>query len=308
MFPHCFLTLTVSYTYKHCSGFVPLQISGERKHSSKIRGCLRWCSLLVPWEGQPFRGRGPQPDPPKGTKLLPSALVTFEVGDVLCLLFLLLASPLARLLYYFVSESVGTQVLIFATSAGTRVSNIESVARAVLPKFYLGDIHPESWRVFSGCGRRCILILTANPRIMVEASLKDYLRADLVLGTDIVVYIKGRHTDEPFMALCKEGFMVPPATPDKLPKPIVFPDGRDSSRSRPHCLHCSPSSGCRSASSSLALGSRRDPFSPCPSCTMPSGHLAFVFTSRASPPPPKKSTGSNNCNIRHLTSQTPSAP
>ncbi|OWM85408.1 glycerol-3-phosphate acyltransferase RAM2-like [Punica granatum] len=193
------------------------------------------------------------------------ALVAFEVGGVLRLLLLLLASPIAGFLYHFISESAGIQVLIFATFAGMKVSDIESVARAVLPKFYSGDLHPKSWRVFSACGKRCVL--TANPRIMVEAFLKDFLGADLVIGTEIGVYkgratglVKGpgvlvgkekanalrksfgddkpeiglgdRSTDVPFMELCKEGFIVT-ASPevkavanDKLPKPIIFHDGR----------------------------------------------------------------------------------
>ncbi|KAL2519464.1 Glycerol-3-phosphate 2-O-acyltransferase 6 [Abeliophyllum distichum] len=193
------------------------------------------------------------------------ALVAFEVGGILRLLFLLLASPLAGLLYYFVSESAGIQVLIFATFAGMRISDMESVARAVLPKFYSSDLHPESWRVFSSCGKRCVL--TANPRIMVEAFLKDVLGADMVLGTEISTYkgratgfvkkpgvlvgnnksyslkkafgdtkpdigLGDRHTDFPFMNLCKEGYIVPhkpqvkAVTIDKLSKPIIFHDGR----------------------------------------------------------------------------------
>lgn len=119
------------------------------------------------------------------------ALVAFEVGGMFRLLLLLLLSPLAGFLYYLVSESAGIKVLIFATFSGMKVSDIESVARAVLPKFYSMDLHPESWRVFSACGRR--VVLTANPRVMVEAFLKDYLGADLVIGTEILTY-KGRAT------------------------------------------------------------------------------------------------------------------
>ncbi|KAL8043989.1 hypothetical protein ABFX02_08G018700 [Erythranthe guttata] len=193
------------------------------------------------------------------------ALVAFEVGGILRLLFLLLASPLAGFLYYFFSESAGIQILIFAAFAGMRVSDIESVARAVLPKFYSTDLHPEAFRVFSSCGQKCVL--TANPRIMVEAFLKDYLGADLVLGTEISTFkgratgfvtkpgvlvgenkahalqktfttmkpeigLGDRKTDFPFMNLCKESYMVPrkpeirPVSTDKLLKPIVFHDGR----------------------------------------------------------------------------------
>ncbi|CAL1392022.1 unnamed protein product [Linum trigynum] len=196
------------------------------------------------------------------------ALIAFEVGGVLRLLFLLLASPFAAALYYLISESAGIQVLIFAAFAGARVADIESVARAVLPKFYSGDLHPDTWRVFSSCGRRWVL--TANPRIMVEPFLKEFLGADVVMGTEVGAvrgratgFVKGpagvlvgvnkadalmaavgvggavpeiglgdRKTDHPFMQLCKEGYIVPPKSEvkpvpvDKLPKPIVFHDGR----------------------------------------------------------------------------------
>ncbi|KAL1329016.1 hypothetical protein HN51_046175 [Arachis hypogaea] len=193
------------------------------------------------------------------------ALIAFEVGGYLRLLFFLLASPLAAILYHFVSESAGIQVLIFTSMAGMRFSSIESVARAVLPKFYSEDLHPETWRVFSSCGRK--YVLTANPRVMVEPFLKEMLSADMVLGTELGSY-KGRATglvrkpgvlvgknkedvlkqtfgderpdiglgdklsDAPFMALCKEAYIVLPkpklkAVPSgKLPKPIIFHDGR----------------------------------------------------------------------------------
>ncbi|QCE05765.1 glycerol-3-phosphate 2-O-acyltransferase 6-like [Vigna unguiculata] len=193
------------------------------------------------------------------------ALVAFEAGGLLRLLFFVLASPIAALLYYFISESAGIQVLIFAAMAGMKVSSIESVARAVLPKFYAEDVHPETWRVFSSCGKRCVL--TANPRVMVEPFLKEFLGADVVLGTEIGTFkgratglvcspgilvgnkkaeallntfgdetphvgLGDRQTDAPFMALCKEGYIVPPksdvksVSTDKLPKPIIFHDGR----------------------------------------------------------------------------------
>ncbi|KAL3326755.1 hypothetical protein AABB24_037445 [Solanum stoloniferum] len=193
------------------------------------------------------------------------ALVAFDVGGVLRLLFLLLFSPFFSIFYYFISESVGLQVIIFATFVGMKVSDIESAARAVLPKFYSEDLHPESWRVFSSCGKRCVL--TSTPRIMVEPFLKDYLGVDIVLGTEIETY-KGRatgfvrfpgvligknkanalrrifgetqpeiglgncDTEIPYMTLCKESYYVPrnprikALCTNKLPKPIIFHDGR----------------------------------------------------------------------------------
>ena len=129
------------------------------------------------------------------------ALVAFEVGGVLRLFFLLLTSPLVGLLYYFVFESTDIQVLIFVTYVGMKMSDIESVTRAMLPKFYSSDLHPKSWRVFASCGKRCVL--TANPRIMVEAFLKDFLGADMVLGIEIGTY-RGRATE----FVCKPGVLM----------------------------------------------------------------------------------------------------
>ncbi|GAV85068.1 Acyltransferase domain-containing protein/HAD domain-containing protein [Cephalotus follicularis] len=183
------------------------------------------------------------------------ALVAFDVGGILRLLCLLLASPIAGFLYYLVSESAGIRVLIFVTFAGMKVSDIESVAHAVLPKFYSSDLHPDTWRVLSSCGKRCVL--TANPRIMVEAFLKDYLGVDMVIGTEVDTFkgratglvkspgvlvgknkadalkkafseaeempeigLGDRKTDYPFMELCKESYIV-------LPNPDVQPVRQD---------------------------------------------------------------------------------
>ncbi|KAK8673571.1 hypothetical protein V6N13_111898 [Hibiscus sabdariffa] len=56
------------------------------------------------------------------------ALVAFDVGGIPRLLLLLLASPIAGILDYFISESAGIRVLIFVTLVGMKVSDIESVA------------------------------------------------------------------------------------------------------------------------------------------------------------------------------------
>ncbi|XP_062079367.1 glycerol-3-phosphate acyltransferase RAM2-like [Humulus lupulus] len=234
-------------TTSKCSVFptvVKRSSTGREKHT-----------VVAAMDGTLLRGRSSFPY---------FALIAFEVGGVLRLLFLLLAAPLAGFLYYFLSESAGIQVLIFVTFAGMKVSDIEWAGRAVLPKFYSSDVHPESWRVFSSCGKRCVL--TANPRVMVEAFLKEFLEADMVLGTEIESY-KGRATgfvlppgvlvgknkadalkkafdfetnrpdvglgdrltDVPYMSLCKEGYMVAAKRDVKavrIPKPVIFHDGR----------------------------------------------------------------------------------
>lgn len=201
------------------------------------------------------------------------ALTAFETGGIVRLLGLVLASPLAGLLYYLISETAGIQVLIFVTFVGVRIEDIESVASAVLPKFYSEDLHSQAWKIFSACGKRCVL--TANPRIMVEPFLREYMGADVVIGTEINSFrgratgfvkrpgvlvgsekakalirafgydnlpdigLGDRRTDYPFIRLCKEGYMVP-ANPfaeavdrKKLPKPLVFHDGRLVQRPTP---------------------------------------------------------------------------
>ncbi|KAG0621380.1 hypothetical protein M758_3G015300 [Ceratodon purpureus] len=171
-------------------------------------------------------------------------LVAFEAGSYVRALLLLVMAPVIWVLYNFVDEASGIQLMIFLSFAGLKMSDIEGVSRAVLTKFYADDVHPESWRVFSSFGRR--VVITANPRVMVEPFLKDVLGADEVLGTEIEVTARGtatgflkkpgvlvgthkadalrrrsrvagqasvglgdRVTDYPFMSLCKEGYVVP---------------------------------------------------------------------------------------------------
>ncbi|KAI5062956.1 hypothetical protein GOP47_0021503 [Adiantum capillus-veneris] len=193
-------------------------------------------------------------------------LVAFEASGVLRFALILLCSPLAWLLYHFISEAAAIKLLIFLSCAGVKERDIASVARAVLPKFYIADVQPNTWRVFSAFGKRCLL--TANPRLFVEPFAKDFLGVDLVIGSELEFTRSGhatgfvkapgvivgdnkeaairkhfadeapdvglgdRASDFPFLAMCKEGFVVPrhpkveALHPSKLSKQIVFHDGR----------------------------------------------------------------------------------
>lgn len=193
-------------------------------------------------------------------------LVAFEAGSPLRSVILLLVSPLIWLVYNVVSEAAGIKMLIFIALAGLKASVIESVARGVLPKFYLEDMHSVSYRVFISCGKR--YVVTANPRIMVEPFLKEYLDVEAVMGTELQVTAGGyatgfvtnpgvlvgrfkeravkkyfgpdqpdlglgdRPSDFPFLDLCKEAYLVPSykeveAVPKhKYLKPLIFHDGR----------------------------------------------------------------------------------
>lgn len=202
-------------------------------------------------------------------------LIAFEAGSYLRAWLLLLFCPLIGFLYYFVSESSGIQLMMFISFAGLKLHDIEGVSRAVLTKFYLEDLHPVSWPVFSSFGKR--IVLTANPRVMVEPFLKEVLGVDEVLGTEIEVTKGGRatgfarkpgvlvgrrkeealerwiregtrgrpevglgdrETDFAFMAMCKEGYVVPrskvpPMKKRDLPKQLIFHDGRLVQRPTP---------------------------------------------------------------------------
>ncbi|CAA0830680.1 Glycerol-3-phosphate 2-O-acyltransferase 4 [Striga hermonthica] len=179
-------------------------------------------------------------------------LVAIEAGSLLRGLVLLLAFPLIAVAYVFVSEALAIQMLIYISFSGLKVRDIELASRAVLPRFYARDVRAESYAVFEACERK--VIITANPTIMVEPFVKEFLGGDKVIGTEIEVdpktrkatgFVKkpgvlvgkwkklgvleefgeetpdigigDRESDHDFMSICKEGYMVHPS---KTAKPL----------------------------------------------------------------------------------------
>ena len=112
-------------------------------------------------------------------------LVAIEAGSLFRGLILLLSLPIVIVAYLFVSEAIGIQILIYISFAGIKIRDIELVSRAVLPRFYAADVRKDSFEVFDKCKRK--VVVTANPIVMVEPFVKDYLGGDKVLGTEIEV-------------------------------------------------------------------------------------------------------------------------
>ena len=146
-------------------------------------------------------------------------LVAFEASGLFRFALLLLMWPVIRFLEMIGMEQAGLKLMIFVAVAGVSESEIKSVARAVLPKFYMEDVDMEAWKVFSSCDER--VVVTKMPTIMVERFVKEHLRADEVVGCELVVnrfglatgFVKGEvgsgHFCDRVGKLVAEGFKQP---------------------------------------------------------------------------------------------------
>lgn len=108
-------------------------------------------------------------------------LVAFEGGSIFRALFLLLSSPFL----WFLDFELRLRVMIFITFCGLRLKDMESVGRAVLPKFYLENLNRHVYDVLASCGTK--MVFTSVPRVMVEGFLKEFLSVDDVKGTELHV-------------------------------------------------------------------------------------------------------------------------
>ncbi|XP_010906597.1 glycerol-3-phosphate acyltransferase 5 [Elaeis guineensis] len=186
-------------------------------------------------------------------------LIAFEASGLVRFTILLLQWPAIRLLGLLGMEELGLKLMTFVAVAGVRMSEIDAVSRAVLPKFYMDDVDMAAWGMFSSHERR--VVVTRCPRIMVERFAKEHLSADEVVGGELEVNRFGFATgllkrveesvvrevfngDMPdigmgrstlaqaFLSFCKEQHHPPFAADLKhnnqsiRPLPVIFHDGR----------------------------------------------------------------------------------
>lgn len=106
-------------------------------------------------------------------------LVAFEGGSILRAFLLLLSSPFLCFLDY----KLKLRVMIFITFCGLRSRDMESVGRAVLPKFYLENLNLQVYEIWAASG--CRVVCTSVPRVMIQGFLQEYLSVDNVFGTEL---------------------------------------------------------------------------------------------------------------------------
>ncbi|QCE01672.1 glycerol-3-phosphate acyltransferase [Vigna unguiculata] len=106
-------------------------------------------------------------------------LVAFEGGSIFRAFLLLLSCPVLWIL----NHELRLKVMTFITFCGLRTNAMDSISRAVLPKFYLENLNLHAYEVLASAGSK--VVFTSVPRVMVEGFLKEYLSVGAVVGTEL---------------------------------------------------------------------------------------------------------------------------
>ncbi|CAN6893994.1 unnamed protein product [Brassica oleracea var. botrytis] len=104
-------------------------------------------------------------------------LLSFDASGVIRFALLLFLWPVTALLNVFSYKNAALKLMIFVATAGLRESEIELVAR-------MDALSMDTWIFFSSCKKR---IVVRMPRLMVERFAKQYLIAEEVIGTELIV-------------------------------------------------------------------------------------------------------------------------
>ncbi|KAF6156152.1 hypothetical protein GIB67_024122 [Kingdonia uniflora] len=106
-------------------------------------------------------------------------LVAFEGGSIVRAFLLLISYPILWVL----NKNHSLRFMVFATFCGLRLKDMEIVGRSVLPKFYLKNLNRQVYKVLVSTGRSSVF--TSVPKIMVEGFLKEYLKINDIVGTEL---------------------------------------------------------------------------------------------------------------------------
>ncbi|XP_010259211.1 PREDICTED: probable glycerol-3-phosphate acyltransferase 3 isoform X2 [Nelumbo nucifera] len=108
-------------------------------------------------------------------------MAAFEAGGTFRALVLFLLYPFICM----VGEEVGLKIMVFVCFLGVKRKSFR-VGTAVLPKFFLEDAGFEGFETLAKFGRK--VGVSALPRVMVEAFLRDYLGVEYVVGRELKVF------------------------------------------------------------------------------------------------------------------------
>ncbi|XP_042397463.1 probable glycerol-3-phosphate acyltransferase 3 [Zingiber officinale] len=153
----------------------PPQAIGYNRHAALSH--LEGKTLVVDVEGALLRSSSTFPY---------FMLVAVESGSLLRGLLLLLLHPLV----HFLRRDAALRVMVLLCFAGIREAEFRA-GRAVLPKRLLADVGKEVWEAARRARRK--VCVSAMPRAMVEATAKEYLGADVVVGRELSVF-RGYYT------------------------------------------------------------------------------------------------------------------
>ncbi|KAJ1276787.1 hypothetical protein BS78_05G242000 [Paspalum vaginatum] len=110
-------------------------------------------------------------------------VVALEAGGFLRGLLLLLLYPLVRCL----RAAAGVRAMAAVAFCGLRAGRFRA-GRAVLPKWFLEDVAAEGLEAVRGArGTGRVVGVTALPRVMVDAFLREYLGVEEVVGREMAV-------------------------------------------------------------------------------------------------------------------------
>ncbi|XP_062179280.1 probable glycerol-3-phosphate acyltransferase 3 [Phragmites australis] len=117
-------------------------------------------------------------------------LVAVEAGSFLRGLLLLLLYPLLLCLC-LLGRDLHLKAMVMVSFFGLREKEVIRISKAVLPKFFLGEVAMEGLEAFKKAGT--VVAVTAEfPRVMVEGFLKEYLGVRAVVGREVTV-VAGRY-------------------------------------------------------------------------------------------------------------------